>query len=206
MVREPLRKRLEILPLKAKRFPGFFPSAGRTKTRDSKFGAMIFRKGIKRGNFREVQLGQYHVNTERNPPARQSIYVPEDLLEGSTPSDRVIGSRPPSIQAHLEVEHFPSLAKFQNIVIQKSPVGADASDEILAVTCLEDRNKISSDKGLSASKIDLKDVIFAQLIDQSEALIEGELLLFSPSGSRKAMDAGKVALVCYLPGHIDWSG
>jgi hypothetical protein len=74
------------------------------------------------------------------------------------------------------------------------------------MTCIKDRKKIFPDKGFSTSKIDLKDLMLTKLIDQAEALIERKFLLFSPSRSRKAMDTGKVALVRYLPGHINWNG
>jgi hypothetical protein len=74
------------------------------------------------------------------------------------------------------------------------------------MACLKDRNEILPDKGLTTSKIDLKDVMFGKLINQAEALIEGELSLFGPSGSGQTMDTRKVALVRYLPGYIDRSG
>ena len=118
----------------------------------------------------------------------------------------IIGGRRPPIQTHLEIEHFPFPEEFQNMVIDKGPIGTDASDETLPMACIKNRKDIFSDKGFSTSKIDLKDLMFAKLINQAEALIERKLSLFSPSRSRKAMDAGKIALVCYLPGHIDRSG
>jgi hypothetical protein len=74
------------------------------------------------------------------------------------------------------------------------------------VACVKDRKEILPDEGFSTSKIDLKDMMLFQLIDQAEALIECRFRLFSLSRSREAMNTRKVALVRYLPGHIDRSG
>jgi hypothetical protein len=52
----------------------------------------------------------------------------------------------------------------------------------------------------------LKDLMLGELVDQTEALIERQLIFFCPSRSRKTMDAGKVTLVRNLPGHIDRGG
>lgn len=73
------------------------------------------------------------------------------------------------------------------------------------MTCFKDRGKILPDKGLSPSKINLKDLMGSKLIDYAETLIERELPFSPPSGFGKTMNAGKVAVVRYLPGHINWS-
>jgi hypothetical protein len=106
----------------------------------------------------------------------------------------------------LEIDHFPSPQEFQNKVIYKGPIRTDTGDETLTVACIKDRKKISPDKRFATSKIDLKDLMLFKLIDQSQALIERKFPFLSLSRSGKAMDTGKVALVRYLPGHIDRSG
>jgi len=71
------------------------------------------------------------------------------------------------------------------------------------VTCFNNRGKIPPDKGLSTSKIDLKDLMGSKLIDYAETLIERKLSFSPPSGFGKTMNARKVAVVRYLPGHIN---
>jgi hypothetical protein len=73
------------------------------------------------------------------------------------------------------------------------------------VTYFNDRGKIPSDKGLSTSKIDLKDLMGSKLIDYAETLIERKLSFSPPPRFGKTMNARKVAVVRYLPGHINRS-
>jgi len=92
------------------------------------------------------------------------------------------------------------------MILKKGTIRTDAGDKTSAMAGIKDRKKILPDKRFSTSEIDLKDLMFGKLIDQAEALIEGELPLFRPPGTGKAMDARKVASARHLPGHIDWSG
>jgi hypothetical protein len=137
---------------------------------------------------------------------RQTIYILDDPVEGSCSPDVIISCGRPSIQTHLEIEHLPSLEEFQNLVINKGPIGADTGNETLLVAGIEDGKEISPDKGFSTPKVNLKDLKFGKLIDQTQTLIEGELPLFSPSGPGEAMDTREIALVRHLPGHIDRGG
>jgi hypothetical protein len=74
------------------------------------------------------------------------------------------------------------------------------------VAGIKDRRKILPQKRLSTAKIYLKDLMGRKLFNHMEALIVSE---FSPTiitGLRKTVNAGKVASLCHLPGHIHWSG
>jgi hypothetical protein len=59
------------------------------------------------------------------------------------------------------------------MIVEKSPICADAGDEIFMVTGLQDRKKVLPHKRFSTPKIYLKDLMGGKLVDHVEALIVG---------------------------------
>ncbi len=66
-------------------------------------------------------------------------------------------------------------------MIKKSPICADASDDVFTVAGVEDRKKIPPDERFSAPEIHLKDMMARNLINDLKALIEGQFILFIPA-------------------------
>jgi hypothetical protein len=63
-------------------------------------------------------------------------------------------------------------------MIKKSPIGADAGDEIFMVACIQDRKKVLPQERFTTTKIYLENPIRGELIDHVKALVEGKFILF----------------------------
>jgi hypothetical protein len=91
------------------------------------------------------------------------------------------------------------------MIPQKGTIRTDAGDKTSAMAGIKDRKKILPDKRFSPTKIDLKDLMGGKLVDHMETLIVSKFSSITVTSLRKAVNAGKVTSLRYLPGHIDRS-